>query len=246
MIPFKLQAFHLAKQGNTEAEYEDAVAHDAERGRFAVADGATESAFAGLWARIVVGGFVAAPTALGGRDWLSTLRQQWHEAVPWSELPWYGQEKARLGSFCTCLGIWFAPAVSAPGGRWRAAAIGDCCLFQVRNQDMIRAFPIAHSSEFGNRPRLLRSLATPSHRWPRGLKGIRGTWQAADLFVLGSDALAQWCLLSVEAGRPPWPMLQRLRSQEEFAAWVGELRAQGQMRNDDVSVLILEAQDELA
>ncbi len=39
----------LPKRGNTEDEYEDAWAVDPARGRFAVADGASETSFAGRW-----------------------------------------------------------------------------------------------------------------------------------------------------------------------------------------------------
>ncbi len=54
------QALHLVKAGNDPSEYEDAFAADADRARFAVADGATEASFAARWARLLVEGFVAA------------------------------------------------------------------------------------------------------------------------------------------------------------------------------------------
>ena len=41
--------FRLQKRGNRLDEYEDACAGDATLGRFAIADGATESSFAGQW-----------------------------------------------------------------------------------------------------------------------------------------------------------------------------------------------------
>src|SRR6267378_47866 len=50
--------FRLPKAGSTQAEYEDAVAWSRRRGRFAVADGASASAFARLWAQLLVQAYV--------------------------------------------------------------------------------------------------------------------------------------------------------------------------------------------
>ena len=246
MLPMMLRTFQLVKAGNAEPEYEDALNGDTERGRFAVADGATESAFAGLWAKILTSGFVAASAGQNARDWLSDRRAQWRQAVPWDSLPWYGREKTRLGSQCAFLALWFAESKAGDELGWRALAVGDCCLFQVRELALLRAFPITRSSDFGNHPQLLGSSPGLKKRMPRGLKGVRGGCRVGDLFVLATDALAHWCLRSVEAGESPWPTLHRLDSQDQFAAWIGELRAGAHIRNDDVSLLILEVRDELA
>jgi hypothetical protein len=53
------RAFALHKDGNRPDEYEDAYAGNPRVGRFAVADGASESSFAALWAKLLVDGFVA-------------------------------------------------------------------------------------------------------------------------------------------------------------------------------------------
>ena len=59
----RTQAFHVPKRGNAETEYEDAyfpeIAPEREVSGFrcAVADGASESAFASVWARLLVRGF---------------------------------------------------------------------------------------------------------------------------------------------------------------------------------------------
>jgi len=50
--------FSVVKRGNTDDEYEDAFKGDESSGRFAVADGATGSAFAKEWARHLVEQFV--------------------------------------------------------------------------------------------------------------------------------------------------------------------------------------------
>src|SRR5205814_9053435 len=55
------RSFHVPKQGHTAAEYEDGWAAAPESGRFAIADGASESAFAGAWARTLVDAAVQMP-----------------------------------------------------------------------------------------------------------------------------------------------------------------------------------------
>jgi len=246
MLRFALNSFQLVKAGNADAEYEDAVALDAERARFAVADGATESAFAGLWANLVTRGFVDAPPGQPAKDWLSERQTEWRQAVPWDSLPWYGRAKAATGSYCTFLGLGFALSPDEDEIPWRAMAVGDCCLFHVRGLELMRSFPMTQSSDFGNRPRLMGSVPGVCPRLPRGLKGLRGHCLPGDLFVLATDALGQWCLTALEAGEPPWPTLRDLQTQDQFAGWIGFLREQGHLRNDDVTLVVLEPQHELA
>jgi hypothetical protein len=130
--PPRCRALSLPKHSHTQDEYEDAWAADPGRGRFAVADGASESAFAGLWARLLVEGFVAVPQAPDLLDWLDGPRRCWSVAVMGLELPWYGEMKRAEGAFATLLGLDVRPTTPGRPGRWQAVAVGDTCLFRVR------------------------------------------------------------------------------------------------------------------
>src|SRR5262249_44305113 len=121
-------AFQQPKNGHTAEEYEDACAGDPERGRFAVADGASESAFAGSWARILVKAYVKVPGSWSA--WLPAARKRWRTQVEGKHLPWYAETKFQEGAQATLLGVAFAEGV------WHAQAVGDCCLFQVRGNDL--------------------------------------------------------------------------------------------------------------
>ena len=75
------RAFHVPKHGNAESEYEDAFFppdgsnRELPQFRCAVADGASESAFARPWAQLLVRGF-------GRRQMhLVRLRQLWQKVV---------------------------------------------------------------------------------------------------------------------------------------------------------------------
>ena len=52
-MPVGSRTFWLPRRGNSPDEYEDAFAVDDASGRYAVADGATEGCFTGLWARLL-------------------------------------------------------------------------------------------------------------------------------------------------------------------------------------------------
>ncbi|MFV1968041.1 MAG: hypothetical protein ACC628_21660, partial [Pirellulaceae bacterium] len=59
MVDMDFQAFWLTKRGNCPDEWEDAFQADASAGRFALADGATDSVYAQSWGQCLVDHFVA-------------------------------------------------------------------------------------------------------------------------------------------------------------------------------------------
>src|SRR5262245_62740125 len=97
------RGFALPRAGNTADEYEDALDADAEAGRFAVADGASESCFAGAWARLLADGFVRHDGPWPG--WLRKARRRWEAEHRSESLPWYLQERFEEGAFATLLGV---------------------------------------------------------------------------------------------------------------------------------------------
>lgn len=120
---FSVHAYSVPKAGNSPDEYEDAYAFSADNFRFALADGATESSFADIWARSLVKQFSAEPPAWGVndpahfRDWLTPLQKQWHNGIRWERLPWFAEEKARRGAFAALVGMEFAQVVEPAPNR---------------------------------------------------------------------------------------------------------------------------------
>jgi hypothetical protein len=230
----------LPKRGHTEDEYEDAWVADLGAMRFAVADGASESAFAGLWARLLVEGFVAAPRPRDLLPWLGGARRRWSEAVMGLEVPWYVEMKRAEGAFATLVGLVVRPPTPGRPGRWRAVAVGDSCMVLVRGGRLAKAFPLASSSDFGNEPRLIGSRAElrvePRHS--------AGALHTGDRLLLMTDALAQWFLSAHEGGECPWEAVAPLLSEDQparaFATWIEHLREGGGLRDDDVTLLTIE------
>ena len=246
-----LKAFWLPKEGSTEEEYEDAFfprhanSLSGERLRFAVADGATEASFSRLWARMLVRGFVRRTLDLPPRpQQLSTLREQWSEAVHGKTLPWYAEEKAASGAFSALVGVEFSEEGNGPDLRreWRAVAAGDTCLFHVTGNKMRLAFPIKESAAFSNSPDLLGTLPASQVDEPRLFLETTGNWARKDQFLLMTDALSCWFLKSLEDGSQPWMTLGEAEAGGEtaFKEFIAKLRADKAIKNDDVTLMRIE------
>ena len=245
----------LPRAGNSPEEYEDAFrvaipdhgeAPDAPAALAAVADGASESAFAREWAHALVEGFVSRPPVVRGlsedslRAWLAEPRERWRGQVPWDRLPWHGEAKARRGAFATLLALAFeAVPGHCPRLCWRALAVGDSCLFIVRDGRLAVSFPLEDPAEFGNAPALVSS--NPARAAPAWADVGRrdGECEPGDLFILASDALSCWMLERDAAGERPWEALAAL-AQPDWEAWVDGQRRAGLMRNDDTTLVALE------
>jgi hypothetical protein len=238
--PLFCQAFSLPKHGHSAEEYEDAAAADTRRGRFAIADGAAESSFAALWARLLVTGFAAAESGDldPWLDWLPPLQQRWDATVSGRALPWYAEMKLQQGAFATFLGV------VVEGARWRALAVGDSCLFQIRGGHLHRAFPLSSPVEFGTTPWLVGSRSSCGEALEDRSQRAEGDWLTGDRLWLMTDALALWFL--EEADRRSWPWLELeglLRApvpRDAFVAWVGKLRDAHRLRNDDVTLMVVQ------
>jgi hypothetical protein len=242
-FPLTWQAFRLWKRGNAAADYEDASAGDVPAGRFAVADGASEASFAATWAELLAKSFLTAPgKPWRSLDWIGPLREQWAKEVDGLALPWYAEEKRELGAFATFLGLAFRLSSVGPLGYWRALAIGDCCLFHTRGDQVLTSFPVAHSTGFGNSPRLVASRPDPK-AIDAVLEQAHGRWERGDGFLLMTDALAQWFLLRGEQGGQPLEEIRTLLTDTNpttaFAGWVEERRNQSVLRNDDVTMIVI-------
>jgi hypothetical protein len=239
-LSLKWSLLHQPKCGNSQAEYEDAWAADPMRARFAVADGASESAFASLWARALTEAFVGASHPRRLAEWVEIPRGRWASEVGSLELPWYAEVKREEGAFATLLGVTIDPPSKGHLGQWRGLAVGDSCLVRVRNRQHMRSFPIRQSAEFGNQPSLL-----PSRRGAiPALRRSSGSLHFGDQVFLMTDALAQWFLCRHEQGERPWealtPVLSADHPEAAFVDWVEKLRIDGRIRNDDVTLLTIE------
>ncbi len=225
-----IQSFVVQKAGNAIAECED-IWQKVERDHkiaIALSDGATESSFAREWAKELVNTFVNRD----GEDWLSPLQVTWQQWLKNQNLSWFAKRKAEKGAYATFLSLEIRTDLS-----WQALAVGDSCLFVVRDRHFQTSFPLQNSYEFNNRPKLIGTHAKAQNI---NFFKINGKAQIGDRFYLTTDAIACWILQQIESFQNPWLKLDQISSQELFANWINELRDQHAIANDDTTLLCLE------
>lgn len=237
--PFSLRCrtFQLQKGGNTAEEMEDALAANPACGRFAVADGASETIFAGNWAAMLASAYVNAPPVRQQtwRDWVQPLRRRWWEEVRDRNLSWAAEHKLDEGAAATLLGV-----ILMPDATWSAVAVGDTCLFQTRENELIASFPRSRSDEFDNHPPLIGSR--PAAPWSEPV-GRNGALRTGDCLWMMTDAIAQWFLKQNEQHNAPAADLKQLLDTDlpgEQTDRVIGWRKSRSLRNDDVTVLLIE------
>lgn len=217
-------AIRLTKRGHTEIECEDAVAGPVVRDGVwaaAVADGATESAYARAWAETLASAALDAALEDATLPEAVRLARRTFAARPeaTAALPWYAEAKRDEGAFAAV-----ASLRVAPDGTWTAEAVGDCVAMHLRDGRLEAAFPLDDPAAFGNRPALVASLGTEPV-----VERHEGTWQPGDAFVLATDALAAH-LLATD------PTAALALDAETFPAFVAAAREAG-MTNDDVALV---------
>ncbi|OWK40465.1 protein phosphatase 2C domain-containing protein [Fimbriiglobus ruber] len=223
-------------------ENEDAVAANPDQGRFAVADGATQSAFAGLWARLLVEGYAHAGHAGAAKltaDWLAVRRADWSAAVDGVDVPWFVSERREQGAFAAFLGLSLS-IDDRKNGHWFAVGTGDVCVFKMRGGRLRTAWPLTHSSQFNNTPALLGSRGGDC---ASATGAVTGDWRSGDHLFLMTDALACWFLARLEAAENPCQWLLSLiespRAEEQYARAVLNLRASGELKDDDTTLMAI-------
>ncbi len=260
------QSFSLPKAGRSFADCEDSyfpgdlntlqlyeINHEnTDVFRASVSDGATDSIFSKLWAQLLAFGY-------GAGKWESDITAEsvldeqtaWLDFLAKQQLPWYAEEKAELGAFAAMVGL----TLFNDSKRWTAMALGDCCIFHIRNGACIRPFPISSSAAFSNFPLLLCSVAERNSNVFDSKQVISdGTWQAGDQFVLMSDTVACWFLSQMENGNVGATIaaLESAQSLDAFVSVINHARttkgADGivLMRDDDVTVTLVTVADDAA
>lgn len=242
----KVHQFFTQKLGNDIKDYEDAFAPKIEGEKeyqsfcCAISDGASESSFASDWAKMLTRTFVKNPISDVEtlKNVSEELGQRWQKNVHRLPLPWFAEEKVKLGAFATLFGVEFFSSKT-----WNATTIGDSCLFQIRNDELISALPISKSEEFSNSPILLSSNSIKNHNlWDKVLFQ-KGEWEINDSFFLMTDAISHWFLLQCEIGERPWKIIYGFtekKASQSFLEWINSLRSNLQIKNDDVTIISIQ------
>ncbi|MEM8557315.1 MAG: protein phosphatase 2C domain-containing protein [Bacteroidota bacterium] len=223
----------VPKRGHTIAECEDAIASRSRGDQLhvAVADGATESAYAQAWAQHLTQALVSNATgerkAEGEaseferrvRAARARFRQELDARA--SEAPWYVAQKTEQGAHAAMLVLQVAR-----GGTYSADAVGDVVLFHLRDDRLLASWPLTEADAFTTRPDLVSSLEGV----PVPMRTHEGTWEPGDVFLIATDALAAWLLAHPDA------QARAAREHDAGAALIDEAHASG-MTNDDAALV---------
>ncbi|MFI1359578.1 hypothetical protein ACH4TV_39285 [Streptomyces sp. NPDC020898] len=219
-----------------------------------VSDGASESLLARDWARLLVRDTVESMRLAG--DWWEELptfvrdlmersalhwdtfltRYRAERAAQGRPIAWYEQPGLEKGAFATVLGAEIRATVLEDGTTrrfWYAFALGDSCLFHLRDGRLLDSFPLRTVDEFGISPQLLSSRNHDVGLVAERMRLAYGELLPGDELLLTTDALAAWLLASEPPALPAFSAFD----QQDFAEWVDVQRARARMRNDDVTLV---------
>jgi hypothetical protein len=122
--------------------------------------------------------------------------------------------------------------------RLRGYAVGDSCLFLVREGKTLRAFPISNAVQLEASPMALGSVDL-KHDDRVQFERIDEECRPGDLVVLCTDAVAEWAFREQEAGTPAdWERFWDM-PEDDWQREVAALRQQRRMRYDDTTMLLL-------
>ncbi|MFC3574819.1 hypothetical protein ACFOZ0_16335 [Streptomyces yaanensis] len=257
------------KNGSAEAECEDA-AHVVPAPRFdelvdaplavGMCDGATESVLARDWAHLLARSaaqhawedeqvFHSGPSFESFARNTVSLWEPWLEkyiaarAAQGNPLKWYEQTKLTAGASATLLMLRMDPV---PGGswRWRCAALGDSCLFHIRDGKILKSFPVEETDEFGVTPKLFNSLNRDSALLSARTLFAEGICASGDRLLLMTDALAHWFLSATDHARVLAELSEFSGPHDgpRFSDWLQGLRVEGALHNDDVAVVRIDVE----
>lgn len=247
MLRCLVQSVSIPKAGHTLNENEDNILvpsfMELSAGavmRFGISDGATESSFSREWSDLLVSGFKDGTTDEEGLcKLIENSAASWKAKTSSYDLPWYAEAKLNDGAFATLIGV----EIDLDNCNYEALAIGDCCLFHIRNKQLHKAFPIIDFRSFGNNPNLIATNPVYRQNIFEKVERAEADLIPNDLLVLCSDAIAAWILQGGnDAARrcyTVYRMIDVKHSTADFETWINQLRGRCEMKNDDVSAITI-------
>ena len=160
------------------------------------------------------------------------LYRAWRQRIPpYDELPYYGQNGLIDGSQATLL------VVQLENLYLKAFAVGDTCLYHVRDNELMHAFPVTSADDFDTSPALIHTSARVFPNHEGNLNFLETDCLQSDIIFLATDALACWIQKQFEMGEPVWENLSSIHDDKDFCELVRGLRKEKRIRNDDVVLI---------
>jgi hypothetical protein len=251
---FESRTLWYPKDDEYAHAYEDSFCVDAVKGIVAIADGVSSAMFSKRWADLLTQGVVANPPDVTDveafRSWLVSLRAVWAESVDPEKLGYFERQKlARIGGgYSTLLWVKFQLDDALPldhgdilNYSLRCWAAGDCCLFIVRDGNVLCTFPIENIQDFELDPISISSVDRNSDN-SIDFSCTERNCQSGDLVILASDAFAKWLYQELHDGQTvDWEGLWHANQNHwsELVHTRRDLPNDRRMRVDDTTVVML-------
>lgn len=241
------------KEMETISGCQDNFSYNEAKNCFAIADGATQSFYSSIWSKLLVDYFCENPQIdkNNWQEWLELIQQKWLEEVraelekaksgnnfAWIEI-YNGLERSKSAT-STFIGLQFIE------NQAKISIVGDSCLF-IFQGNQIKTYLLKKSTDFNNQPEYFGSRSKNNDHEPKFLDIELKYKQHSDklYFVLATDALAEYIFKYTEQQRDILTTLLTINSEQEFENFVKSARHNGtiKMKNDDVTLMILEVSD---
>ena len=237
------KSFITHKRGETDEDIQDSIAVNAERGRFALSDGVTNSFLPHILSDILTRLFVEEgevgqfpPSSLpdifikARNHYLDSLNEDIRILQEMVE------EEFRY-SAATFVGI----SVKEFKITWQI--LGDSCLFILHQNGQLSCICSMNVTttpegclqvDFNNYPRQIRSSGEIVGEWIKGEQKACPGW-----IVLASDAMSQWIIQQHNEGNNPISLLWALKDNQEFENFVDQECREVRLKSDDESVILI-------
>jgi hypothetical protein len=213
---------------------------------FAISDGATSSPDAKTWANMLV---AASSKHESNKDKFSQvvqdLQSSWDK--DWQEKKikqinsspsWWTEAALNKPNAATYCSVTFEGQKTRINGdiSWQSIAVGDSCLFQIRNGKLVMSFPLSSEAEFSDRPRLVRSTGGSIN--PENILYKNGVANANDVFLLATDAVAEWIFkYEIQPDKTFSSIFYNQITEASFDDFIKSERQSGRMKDDDSTIV---------
>ena len=235
---FEYQFLTIQKLGNSENENEDAGYPDGnliindQTLSCAIADGATQTIFSRLWARLLVQtiqDFYPTKNLDKLQRIINDASFKWQQEVKTKNLAWYQEEKVLLGASSTLTWLRITPK------ECRVFAIGDSNIFIFRNGGYKFTLPIKESIAFSNRPYLISSINKNNEVLNKYSRFRCWDWENGDEIIIATDALSCYLMKQLEDNYDLLEQIEKICG--DFSSEISKLRIEKKLKNDDTSII---------
>lgn len=247
--PIDVVYFSLPKIKESEEDIQDAYNISSDCTMVAIADGASSSLYPRQWAQLLVEEFCnypndsISPIQKDYENWLKPLQNKWFQYFKKNQndpnIEWYlkgTQDKDCGSSTFVGLKLHYSDYPESQA-HYECLAIGDSCLFHIKpSSSEIKPFPMEKSQDFSSVTDAFHSSCKYKISEP---KFFESNYDKDDVFLLATDALAEWIFKDLEIKGKRWQQLLNFSNINEFTNFIEKLRVDKEIKNDDTTLIRL-------